>query len=159
MPECDVCDFLPRLDSAFVFIDGTYWNANLRDSDQTLLGTTFITLKRHAPELDYLKPEEEDEFIMIRNRLIYAIREAFSPLTFNLSCLKNDAFKNDPDGTPSERAHVHYHLKPRYGTQTLEFHGERFTDPAPGRYLATFERKKPTRETALQIAATIRQHL
>lgn len=155
-PECDVCPFVETVPHEFTVVNGEHWAANLRENDQTLLGTTFVTLKRHAAELDQLTPEEDQEFIVIRNGLIRAIRASFEPITFNISCLKNDAFKQYPDNTPPERAHVHWHFKPRYRSEPVKVNGELFTDPMPGRYLASFERHEPSRATALVIAQTIR---
>ncbi len=145
-------------DPEFVISDGQYWLANLRHNDQTLLGTTFITLKRHASELDQLTEAEEQELIVVRNGLIKAIRASFRPITFNFSCLKNDAFKVNPDDTSSEAAHVHWHLKPRYGTNQIEFGGTAFRDPTPGGYLSDYKRYRADRNTAIKIAQTIRNN-
>lgn len=157
--NCGVCPFVAEVPHEFTVIDGEYWAANLRENDQTLLGTTLVTLKRHAPELDDLTAEEDEEFIVVRNSLIRAIRRSFQPITFNVSCLKNDAFKEDPDGTPPEAAHVHWHVKPRYGTQPIEFAGDTFVDPMPGRYLTKFDRHEPSRETALAIVDILKSNL
>lgn len=157
--NCGVCPFVADAPHEFTVIDGEYWAANLRENDQTLLGTTFVTLKRHASELDQLTQEEDAEFIVIRNGLIGAIRRSFQPITFNVSCLKNDAFKAEPDDTPPEAAHVHWHVKPRYGTRPFEFAGDTFTDPLPGRYLSKFERHEPSRETALAIVDILKNNL
>lgn len=154
--NCEICNILPEISPEHTIHQGEYWVANLRERDQTLLGTTFITARRHVPELDLLEPQEEAEFIVIRNALIKATRIAFAPVTFNVSCLKNDAFRHDPDHTPIEAGHVHWHVKPRYGTYPIEFAGETFQDPAPGRYLGSFERHVPRPETAVAIAETIR---
>ncbi len=146
----------------FVLAENEHWNANLRDRDQTLLGTSYITLKRHAYELDQLTTEEDMAFIAIRNQVIRALRVSFSPVTFNISCLNNDAFRHDADNTPPEAAHVHWHVKPRYGSQPVSFADEIFTDPMPGRYLKLpprEQRKKVSPETARTIAATIRANL
>lgn len=159
MENCDICTILPQIQDQYIIHDGEYWLANLRDRDQTLLGTTFITAKRHVPELDYLTPEEEAEFIVIRNAVLRAIRAAYSPVTFNISCLKNDAFAKNPDSTQPEAAHVHWHIKPRYCTRPIEFAGEIFVDPVPRKYLGHFERYKPRPETAAAIAESIRTHL
>jgi len=158
-PGCEICEILPQIEPELTLYDGEHWNANLRDNDQALLGTTFITLKRHASELDQLTRLEDTELIIVRNGLVKTLRKVFAPKTFNFSCLKNDAFKRQPDQTPSEAAHVHWHLKPRYGTDPIVINGETFRDPAPGRYLATYERQKPSRETAVIIAQTIRTEL
>lgn len=156
---CEVCPFATAPADEFTIIDGDYWVANLRDNDQTLLGTTFITARNHVPEVDYLTVGEWNEFVIVQNSLIGAIRRSFKPVTFNVSCLKNDAFKKDPDTPPPEAAHVHWHVKPRYRTTPIEFNGETFTDPLPGKYLSSFERNQPQRETAIKIAALIRSNL
>jgi diadenosine tetraphosphate (Ap4A) HIT family hydrolase len=158
-PECGVCEMIPRIDPALVIIDSPSWSANLRDSDQTLLGTTFVTLKDHISELDQLTTAQDEEFFIIRNALIRSIRASFHPLTINLSCLKNDAFKQAPDSTPTEAAHVHWHLKPRYTSNPIIVNGEEFTDPLPGKYLSVYDRLRPSKETALLIAATLRSNL
>ncbi len=157
---CEVCDILEhdKNEDYAVLVRGQHWLASLRDHDQTLLGTTFITLRRHAPELDCLTSAEESEFIVVRNGLMRAIRAAFEPITFNLSCLKNDAFKHDLSN-PSDAAHVHWHMKPRYTDKPTEFMGVTFNDPSPGQYLARFERHDPPREVAEQIAELIRSNL
>jgi diadenosine tetraphosphate (Ap4A) HIT family hydrolase len=158
-PNCEICPIVERIDPAFILANGKYWFANLRNRDQTLLGTSYITLKRHAPELDYLTQQEESEFIVMRNELIRAIRSSFRPVTFNVACLKNDAFKADPDNTPPESSHVHWQIKPRYSSEPIEFAGETFRDPLPGKYLSTFERHEPQHDTAAKIAQTIRAHI
>lgn len=159
MKNCNICAVIPQIKPEFTLYDGDYWLANLRDTDQTLLATSFITAKRHVSEVDYLTVAEQEEFTVICNAVIRATRAAFEPITFNISCLKNDAFKEDPDNTPPEAAHVHWHIKPRYGTAPIEFAGDTFQDPAPGRYLADFERHRPSVQTAIAIADALRGNL
>lgn len=156
MTGCEICPYVEASPHEFTVAEGEHWVANLRENDQSLLGTTFVTLKRHEYELDRLTEAENAEFLVIQNGLIAAIRKSFQPITFNISCLKNDAFKRDPDNTPPEAAHVHWHFKPRYTSEPVVVNGEEFTDPMPGRYLSAFERTVPTRATALVIAETLR---
>jgi diadenosine tetraphosphate (Ap4A) HIT family hydrolase len=142
-----------------VIHEGRHWLANLRDNDQTLLGTTFVTLKHHRSEVSQLTFDENQEYIMIRNGLYQALHTSFEPRGINESSLMNNAFTANPDGTPVSAAHVHYHLKPRYGTKPIEFAGDTFVDPLPGQYLSIFKRHVPTLEVAVQIATTIRNNL
>ena len=142
-----------------VVINGVHWIANLRGNDQTLLGSTFVTLKTHVSELDKLSPAQDQEFVVIRNALIRAMRVSFQPLTINTSCLKNNAFKIAPDDTPPGAAHVHWHFKPRYGTKPMIINDEVFNDPLPGNYLSSFERRTTSKETSRLIAATLRGNL
>lgn len=142
-----------------VLIEDDYWHVNLSDQNQALLGWSYITLKRHASELDELTTPEEQALVIVRNSLIRAIRTSFEPITFNVSCLKNDAFRAEPDNTPSKAAHVHWHVLPRYGTQSIEFAGDTFADPQPGRYLSSTGRKSVSPDVALTIARTIRSNI
>jgi diadenosine tetraphosphate (Ap4A) HIT family hydrolase len=160
MKSCEVCEFLPTIQPAYSLIEGDNWNANLRNNDQSLLGTSFVTAKQHVPELDYLTPVEDTEFVVIRNALIGAIRRSFNPLTFNISCLKNYAFV-DPSVTPEGASHVHWHIKPRYRPGITSVNGEDFSDPMPGKYLepSFYKRQVPTEDTAEQIANIIRSNL
>jgi diadenosine tetraphosphate (Ap4A) HIT family hydrolase len=156
--SCEICEILPTIPEPLVIVEDDLWSANLGFQDQSCLGRTYITLKRHASELDELTPAEETSLHIIRNGLIRAIREHFQPITFNVSCLKNDAFKQDPDTTPPSAAHVHWHVIPRYGTTPTFFAGETFQDPAPGRYLPpSRERKRVSDDVAIKIAQTIQR--
>lgn len=139
---CQICEIIPQILPEHTIYDGQYWTANLRVDDHKLPGTSFITAKRHVPELDDLTLGEELEYIVIRNSLIKAIRGVFEPITFNISCLKNDAFKADPNNTPPSAAHVHYQVKPRYSARSIEFAGETFDDPMPGAYLGRLQPRK-----------------
>lgn len=155
---CEICELLPNIPEPLVIVETEYWLANIGAQDQSNLGRTYITLKRHAYELDQLTPQEESDSWVVRNGVIRAIRRQFEPITFNTSCLKNDAFRDDPDATPSSAAHVHWHIIPRYGTQPIEFAGETFQDPAPGRYLpADRERRPVSQDVAFSIARAIRE--
>ena len=158
-PGCEICALLPQLPVEMRLLENEYWDVNLGSQDQALLGRSYITLKRHASELDELTEAEEQAFVDIRNRLFRAMRSAFHPITFNVSCLKNDAFRADPDHTPSSSAHVHWHVVPRYGTQAIDFAGEQFIDPCPGRYLEKHEPKRVSASVAIQIANAIRAKL
>lgn len=158
-PDCEICKVLPDNPDNLKIIENEHWVATVRSGDQTLLGTSFITPKRHVYELDGLTPEEDIAFVSVRNSLLKAIRASFHPITFNVSCLKNNTFLADPDNTPPEAAHVHWHIKPRYGTQPIIFAGEPFADPSPGRYLNRTEHRPVSPELAAAIAGTIRNNL
>ena len=158
-PECEICEIIPRIPAELKIFETDKWLVNLRDNDQTLLGTSFITLKRHAPELDCLTPDEECEFIILRNGLFRALRAGFNPITFNTSCLKNDAFRDAPDDTSAEASHVHWHIKPRYSSLPVMFEDETFTDPSPGRYLNMLPDKHvPSASVSREIARVIRSN-
>ncbi len=157
-PGCEICAVLPTIPSNMKLIEDAYWLANLRQ-EQLLLGRSYITLKRHAAELDALTSAEEASFLIIRNALLQAIRTSFRPLTFNVSCLKNNAFRDNPNSTPSTAAHVHWHIIPRYSERPVSFAGKVFTDPRPGRYLLPTEHQEASTETATAIAQKIRDNL
>jgi diadenosine tetraphosphate (Ap4A) HIT family hydrolase len=155
--QCQICELLPNIPEALTIDENNLWSINLGAQDQSCLGRTYITLKRHASELDELTVQEEDSLRIMRNGVIRAIRQQFNPITFNISCLKNDAFRHDPDSTPPSAAHVHWHVIPRYGTQPIKFASELFQDPSPGRYLsAQREKKAVSDEVAAKITNAIR---
>ena len=152
-PGCEVCEILTDTPDGFpTLYVGNHWIASLRNADQTLLGTSFITARRHVHELDDLNIDEEFELIVIRNALIKVIRREFQPITFNFSCLKNYGVQGD--GATEADPHTHWHLKPRY-KQPVTVNGEEFVDPMPGRYLTEFPRHRPNPETAREIFAVI----
>jgi diadenosine tetraphosphate (Ap4A) HIT family hydrolase len=154
---CEICALLPHIPKSMIIDEDEFWIANLGFQDQSLLGRTYITLKRHASELDELTEPEEKSLLTMRNGVIRAIRAQFKPITFNISCLKNDAFRNAPDATPSTAAHVHWHIIPRYGTQPVQFAGDTFQDPSPGRYLVLGREKKTVNEAiAAEITSAIK---
>jgi diadenosine tetraphosphate (Ap4A) HIT family hydrolase len=154
---CEICALLPNISKSMIIDEDEFWIANLGPQDQTNLGRTYIALKRHASELDELTEQEEQSLLAMRNGLIRAIREQFKPITFNISCLKNNAFRHDPDATPPSAAHVHWHIIPRYGTQPVQFAGDTFQDPSPGRYLVLGGDKKAVSEdVATKITSAIR---
>jgi diadenosine tetraphosphate (Ap4A) HIT family hydrolase len=158
-PGCEIYQVLPENPEELKVIENDFWVATVRENDQTLLGTCFITPKRHVYELDQLITTEDEAFVVVRNALIRAVRGSFDPITFNISCLKNNTFLSHPDTTPSEAAHVHWHVKPRYGTSPIAFAGHKFTDPAPGRYLDRYPHQPVSREVAAAIARTLRRNL
>ncbi len=157
---CDICSFLPTVPSDYIILETTNWVVNLGFIDQTFLGRCYIAIKDHVSEIDLISEEVEQEFITVRNRLMKAIRNSFSPITFNVSCLKNDAFKDDPDNTSPEASHVHWHIIPRYGTNPVIINGEAFTDPIPGRYInLDYERKIYSKDTLNEIVRSIKHNM
>lgn len=156
---CEVCEALRTIPGSLVVEENELWSVNVGTQDQSCLARTYITLKRHASELDELTEQEEVAFRSMRNSTIRAIRLRFNPITFNISCLKNDAFRHSPDTTPSSAAHVHWHIIPRYGTAPINFAGETFQDPSPGRYLSPQRQRKIVSEkVASEIVRAIRNH-
>lgn len=158
-PHCEICPIIEnpsQQDIDFRIHEGDAWRVTLRDN-QALLGTAFINLKEHRPGLEQLTPDEEQEFIVIRNRLIGAVGTAFVPDNVNISSLMNYAFQpnGDPDFTP--QPHVHYHFKPRYGgPRTVA--GETFVDPEFGDYLRAGRKQIVTPEVGKIITARIQEN-
>ena len=132
--NCDICPIVnnpsPK-ELSLRLIEGEHWAATLRE-DQQFLGSAFVTLRKHKPSLEYLSPEEDKEFIEIRNQLIVAQKESFGAMVVNVSCLMNEAFRKD-----NPAPHVHYHFKPRHH-DSVALKG--FEDPEFGSYI---RRKEP----------------
>lgn len=158
-PYCEICPIIEnpqQQDIDFRIHEGEAWRVTLRDN-QALLGTTFITLKDHKEGLEQLSREEDEEFVVIRNRLIGAVGIAFAPDGVNLSCLMNFAFRpnDDPNFTP--QPHVHYHFKPRYRTPRTVA-DETFTDPEFADYLKVGRGQRVTPELGRIITARIQEN-
>jgi ATP adenylyltransferase len=158
-PYCEICPIIKnpqQQDIDFRIYEGENWRVTLRDN-QALLGTTFITLKQHKESLAHLSPEEDEEFTVIRNRLIGAVGVAFAPDVINLSCLMNYAFR--PNGDPNfvPQPHVHYHFKPRYREPRI-IAGEMFTDPEFADYLKIGRGQRVTPALGKFIVGRIREN-
>lgn len=137
-PYCEICPIIenpPPMDLEYRIHEGEAWRVTLRGGNQALLGTTFVTHKDHVESLDQLSPQDDEEFIVIRNRLIRAVGVAFAPDVVNISCLMNDALRPNGDPGFKPQPHVHYHFKPRY-SKPRTVAGETFTDPEFASYLS-----------------------
>ena len=155
-PYCEICPIIDNPEQQDIDLrihEGEAWRVALRDN-QALLGTTFITLKSHKEGLEQLSQEEDEEFRVIRNRLIGAVGTAFTPDGINLSCLMNYAFRPNGDPNFKPQPHVHYHFKPRYSTPRTVA-GENFTDPEFADYLRAGRGHNVTPELGKIIVARI----
>jgi ATP adenylyltransferase len=158
-PHCEICPIIesPSLEEIDRIIhEGDAWRVALRDN-QALLGTSFITLKDHKESLVHLSPEEDQEFIDIRNRLIGAVGLAFAPDVINLSCLMNYAFRDNDDPYFTPQPHVHYHFKPRYSSPRT-IGDETFIDPEFSNYLRLGRNHPITAEMGQLIVAHIQEN-
>jgi diadenosine tetraphosphate (Ap4A) HIT family hydrolase len=152
---CEICPIItsPSQDEQDAHLyEGAYWRATLRVSDQRLIGTSFITAKRHIETLSELQSPEQIEFFDVHTILEIALRQAFGAQVINTSCLMNLAYRE-----PQSKPHVHWHLKPRYAEPVI-FQGVTFTDPAFGSYLdGTHERQPVSMEQAREIIEAIQR--
>jgi len=158
-PYCEICPIIEnpsQQDIDFRIHEGEAWRVTLRDN-QALLGTTFITLKEHKESLAQLSPQEDEEFRVVRNRLIGAVGVAFAPDGVNLSCLMNYGFRSNGDPNFVPQPHVHYHFKPRY-SEPRTVAGETFTDPEFADYLKVGRGQRVTPEVGRIITDRIREH-
>ena len=138
--SCEICPILSDPSSeelAARLIEGTHWIATLRSNDQALLGTSFITAKRHVEALSELTPDEQLEFFTIHNDLERAIKQAFGAAVINTSCLMNHAFRGS-----LPQPHVHWHLKPRY-KNPVHIDDQVYADPGFGFYLDGHHERMP----------------
>ena len=154
--SCEICPIIQQpshQERALRLIEGDYWRATLRQADQSLLGTTFVTAKRHVPSLGELSQSEWNEFADINKRLERALMQSFGAAVINTSCLMNLAFRQ-----PSPEPHVHLHLKPRYSSPVV-VQGQEFTDPHFGSYLdGHHPRQRVSDNLALNIVAIIQRN-
>lgn len=154
--SCEVCPFLKSDDEhelAARITQNDHWVATLRYGNQALLGTAYVTARRHVESLPNLSKDEELSFIEIRNQLIIAQRAAFGAEVVNVMCLLNEAFR-ELEPTP----HVHYHLRPRYRVP-VTFQGITYTDPEFGRYQRRTDTVYSEIDTTKGIVAALRADL
>lgn len=151
--KCDICEIIKDSSgegTLWRVYEGKYWRVSLR-KDQEYLGTCFITVKRHVEALPDLSKDEEDELVVLRNKLITAQQKAFGAQVVNVSCLMNLAFDKQGNGKP----HVHYHVKPRYA-QSVEFAGETFVDRQFGSYIRDKYPHEVSEEVGQQIISALK---
>lgn len=151
--NCEVCPIVQAPGSEaerFDIIAGDYWIANLRQDDQSLLGTAYVTLRDHKESQTELTSEEDTEFVIIRNKLLRAQMQAFGAAIVNTSCLMNNAFQDVPAAP-----HVHHHFKPRYKEPVI-FAEQTFYDDQFGHYLTQKNRRPVSDEVAEQITGALR---
>ncbi len=154
--QCEVCPFLETDDSlelAARVASNEHWVATLRHNNQTLLGTTFISARRHVEALEDLDLTEELSFIELRNRVTRAQQAAFGAEVVNVMCLLNNAFQ-----APQPAPHVHYHLRPRYKNPVV-FNGATFADPEFGYYQRRADKMPVDITMTSAIVAAMQQYL
>lgn len=154
--NCEVCPFLESddpLELAARITENAHWVSTLRYDNQTLLGTSVITARRHVEALHQLTDEEEASFVVIRNNLMRAQEAAFGAEVINVMCLLNNAFQ-----ARNPSPHVHHHLKPRYRTP-VTFRGVTYSDPNFGFPIATREKVFTEIEPTRQIVAALKANL
>ena len=88
-----------------------------------------MTLRRHAESIDSLTPEEDAEFIQVRNGLIRSQIQAFGARVINIICLMNESFQQ-----AQPALHVHYHSKPHY-LRPVTIDDDVFVDRQFGEYI------------------------
>jgi len=116
---CEVCEAikLPQV----VLFETSHWACNLAQ-DQTYLGRSYVTSKRHCGDLIELTPDEWRDLQAAMRKFETGMRKTFNARLFNWSCLMNNAFQSQ-----NPQPHVHWHVRPRY-SRTVTVAGEQFTD-------------------------------
>lgn len=98
--------------------------------NQEYLGRSYVTLKRHCPSLSEISIDEWLDFLSLIKKLENAFSKAFGAISYNWTCLMNDAFKEKP-----AFPHVHWHIRPRYD-KDVTFADTTFIDPEFGHHYA-----------------------
>ena len=125
--SCDICSFLSQYQRTIC--ETKFWKVDICDN-QEYLGRSYITLKRHCPNLSNITTDEWSDFLSLIKKIENAIQKAFGATSFNWTCMMNDTFKKE-----SPQPHVHWHLRPRYA-QNVNFAGITFIDPEYGHHYA-----------------------
>lgn len=148
--QCDICDLLKN-DTTLIF-QTDHWKVFLMD-EQSYLGRSVVSLKRHAGSLPDLSEEEWIDFKKVVERLEKAIRKTFDAQVFNWGCLMNNAFRKVPFNP-----HVHWHVRPRYKSKVI-FAGKTFEDPDFGEHYNRDRKETVSPEILNQIVRAFKNHL
>lgn len=149
MKNCEICPFLVNqtADSDEVILQTDNWVVVL-DKNQSYLGKSFITLRRHKATLSDLDEVEWQDLHEVMRQMEHAVKSAFGADVCNWECLMNNAIRA---GQPT---HVHWHLHPRY-LNGASFAGQEFADPKWPRVLENRE-NIVSDEVFSQIVAALR---
>ncbi len=98
-----------------------FWHVTL-SSNQSYLGRSYVTLKRHCESLSDLESDEWLDFVELTKKLEHVFKKVFDATLFNWSCLMNNAYQESP-----AHPHVHWHFRPRYDHE-VEIAGVKFVD-------------------------------
>lgn len=152
MKDCEICSFLVNqtADSDEVILQTDNWVVVL-DRNQSYLGKSFITLRRHKATLSDLDEAEWQDLHEVMRQMEHAVKSAFGADVCNWECLMNNAVMA---GQPT---HVHWHLYPRYLGGTV-FADHEFPDPKWPRHLEG-SKNIVSDEVFVQIAKTLKSFL
>lgn len=123
-------------------VETEFWHVTL-SSNQSYLGRSYVTLKRHCESLSDLEPNEWLDFVELTKKLERVYKKVFDATLFNWSCLMNLAYQESP-----AHPHVHWHFHPRYNHE-VEVGGVKFVDSEFG-YHYDKEREQRVDDSVLQ---------
>ena len=132
----------------------SHWKVFLHP-EQTYLGRSVITLKRHCGSLSAVTKEEWVDFIRLVKKIESSYKKALGATLFNWSCLMNNAYQDTPPNP-----HVHWHLRPRY-RKSVRLFGTVFEDIEFGHHYASGSEKSymAPEEIQQQIISLIQKFL
>ena len=104
-----------------------FWSVTL-SSNQSYLGRSYVTLKRHCGSLSELELNEWLDFIDLTKKLESAYKKAFDATMFNWTCLMNNTYQEVPPNP-----HIHWHFRPRYN-HDVDVNGKQFNDQEFGHH-------------------------
>jgi diadenosine tetraphosphate (Ap4A) HIT family hydrolase len=125
--------------------ESEHWLIVLND-DQSLLGRTYLMLKRPEKDVLALTAEEQSDMFTLSKRARTAMEALWDPDHFNYAFLMNR--------TPQ----VHFHIIPRY-RQRREFAGGTFVDPEFGDHYGVGPARKLSPGAYTEILAALRKRL
>jgi diadenosine tetraphosphate (Ap4A) HIT family hydrolase len=96
----------------YLLFQTEYYSIFLNEEDQYYLGRSVAVLKRKAPSLSEVNPEEWVDLGLVVRIFEKALTKTFGAVNFNWSCSLNTAYKNSP---PNPQ--VYWHVRPRYSSQ------------------------------------------
>lgn len=122
---CSTCSIVEESDPRLLLAETPFWQIYLSEQ-QNYPGRCFIPLRRHAPSLGALTPEEWDELQIILGTLETVLCDELQASHVNFSCLMNGAYTSE-----YPQPHVHFHAVPRF-PEPVSFGGMDFVDERYG---------------------------
>lgn len=137
----------------FLLFETDHYRVFLNEDDQYYLGRSVALLKRDAPTLSNITPEEWVDLGLVIRIYENALKKTFNTTNFNWSCTLNTAYRSE---TPDPQ--VYWHVRPRY-RNTIKFKDRIFKDNLFSKHYQTRTKLLLTKNFCEAIANEIRRNI
>lgn len=139
--------------NTLLLFETDHYKIFLNEDDQYYLGRSVILLKREAPNLSDIKPEEWVDLGLVIRIFENALKKSFNATNFNWTCTLNSAYLNN---VPNVQ--VYWHVRPRY-KNAIKFKERIFKDNLFGKHYQSRHKVLLSSEFNKLIANEIRNNI